>query len=73
MDGPLPPSLVETLEDPRVDRTELHNLTNILVLLRYCFSSVEFDQESWVGVVTSCWMSSKRSVRGAMERREPTR
>ena len=39
----------------------------------HCFSSVDFDQESWVGVVTSCWMLSKRSVRGAMERRGPTR
>ena len=35
MDGPMPSSLVETLdrlEDPRVDRTKLHNLTDILVL-----------------------------------------
>ena len=35
MDGPMPSSLVETLdtlEDPRVDRTKLHQLTDILVL-----------------------------------------
>ncbi len=35
MDGPMPSSLVEildTLEDPRVDRTKLHKLTDILVL-----------------------------------------
>ena len=35
MDNPMPPSLVETmgtLEDPRVDRTKLHPLTDILVL-----------------------------------------
>ncbi len=35
MDGPMPSSLVETLdslEDPRVDRTRLHPLTDILVL-----------------------------------------
>ena len=35
MDGPMSSSLVETLdtlEDPRVDRTKLHNLTDILVL-----------------------------------------
>ncbi len=35
MNGPMPPSLVETLdtlEDPRIDRTKLHNLTDILVL-----------------------------------------
>jgi len=35
MDGPMPSSLVETLgtlEDPRGDRTKLHNLTGILVL-----------------------------------------
>ena len=35
MDGPMPSSLVETLDtlkDPRVDRTKLHNLTDILVL-----------------------------------------
>ena len=35
MDGPMPSSLVETLdslEDPRGDRTRLHNLTDILVL-----------------------------------------
>ena len=35
MDGPMLPSLVETLdtlEDPRVDRTKLHHLTDILVL-----------------------------------------
>ena len=35
MENPMPSSLVETLdtlEDPRVDRTELHNLTDILVL-----------------------------------------
>ena len=35
MDGPMALSLVETLDtpgDPRVDRTKLHNLTDILVL-----------------------------------------
>ena len=35
MDGPMLSSLVETLdtlEDPRVDRTKLHHLTDILVL-----------------------------------------
>ena len=35
MDGPMPASLVETLdalEDPRGDRTRLHPLTDILVL-----------------------------------------
>ena len=39
MDSPMPSSLVETLDtlkDPRGDRTKLHKLTDILVLAVIC-------------------------------------
>lgn len=61
MDGPMPSSLVETLdslEDPRVDRTRLHNLTDILVrsVLAVICGADRFVAIALFGQLNEAWL-----------------
>ncbi len=63
MDGPMPSSLVETLdtlEDPRVDRTKLHPLTDILVLavLAVICGADSFVAIALFGQLNEAWLRS---------------
>ena len=85
MDGPMPPSLVktlDTLEDPRVDRTKLHDLTDILVLAVICGTDSFMDialfgqfNEAWLRTFLELLheIPSHDTLRRALARLDATR